>query len=318
MRGRTGEACPITDWGVLALESTIHMTDKLNDKHWKLLLTRIKDKKCTPFIGAGACHGSIPVASEIARTLAAEANYPLSDVDNLSRVTQYIAVDYMDPSYPKEQLSKRWFDSLDSPDFDDPKEPHGLLADLELPLYLTTNYDDFMFRALKTRNKAPVQKICRWNELIPRELSTLKQNELRPANPVVFHLHGAKDIPESMVVTEDDYLDFMVTFSRDDSLIPHQIRKALTGTSLLFVGYSINDLNFRVLYRSIVQYLKKSIVKAHISVQLAPQLTATTTEHDVTTYLSRYFRELNITVYWGTANEFATELRARLEKFTDG
>ena len=72
------------------------------------------------------------------------------------------------------------------------------------------------------------------------------------ANPVVFHLHGHYDVPESLVLTEDDYLDFLVAVSRDDGLLPHQIQKALAGASLLFLGYRLADWNFRVIHRGLV------------------------------------------------------------------
>ena len=41
------------------------------------------------------------------------------------------------------------------------------------------------------------------------------------------------------MLTEDDYLDFLVAVSRDEELLPHQIQRALAGTSLLFVGYRL-------------------------------------------------------------------------------
>ena len=37
---------------------------------------------------------------------------------------------------------------MKSPDFRAPSEPHAVLADLPLPIYMTTNYDDFMVKAL--------------------------------------------------------------------------------------------------------------------------------------------------------------------------
>jgi len=45
-------------------------------------------------------------------------------------------------------------------------------------------------------------------------------------NPVVFHFHGSYEIPESLVLTEDDYFDFLVNISRDEDLIPARIQQA--------------------------------------------------------------------------------------------
>ena len=34
----------------------------LKEETWEILLERIRDKKCTPFLGAGACAGALPLA----------------------------------------------------------------------------------------------------------------------------------------------------------------------------------------------------------------------------------------------------------------
>ena len=44
------------------------------------------------------------------------------------------------------------------PDGSDPCEVHRVLAELPLPLYITANYDDFMFEALR---RTQVESSCR-------------------------------------------------------------------------------------------------------------------------------------------------------------
>ena len=67
-------------------------TSTLNKADWDLLVGRIKDGKCTPFLGAGACAGVLPLAREIAQKWADEYDYPLSDTTNLIQVAQFLAV----------------------------------------------------------------------------------------------------------------------------------------------------------------------------------------------------------------------------------
>jgi hypothetical protein len=185
------------------------MPNMLTDEDWEDLLKRIKHGNCTPFIGAGACVGKIPLGSQIAQKWALAHKYPLNDCSDLSRVAQYLAVT-RDPMIPKEEIRdiiKKHLDEIDIQYFKIPDEPHGVLADLPLPVYITTNYDDFMMQALRSRNKMPKKELCRWNkyirEIIPRT------SKLNPdiSNPVVFHLHGSYEIPESLVLTEDDWAD---------------------------------------------------------------------------------------------------------------
>lgn len=296
------------------------MPNTLEDSDWNLLLKRIKDGKCTPFIGAGACYEKIPLGCQIAQEWASTYKYPLNDCNDLARVSQFLAVTE-DPMSPKEKIKDKIKDHLDKVDnqyFKNPDEPHGVLADLPLPVYITSNYDDFMVRALKSRDKKPKQELCRWNKYI-REIIP-KVSELNPdvSNPVVFHFHGFYEIPESLVLTEDDYFDFLVNISRDEDLIPARIQQALTGASLLFLGYKIADLDLRVLLRSLDSYFEKSLSRVHLSVQLIPEVGSKEQKEQAQKYLTRYFNKLDIRVYWGDCREFAGELKRRWEVYNHG
>jgi hypothetical protein len=205
-----------------------------------------------------------------------------------------------------------------------------LLADLPLPVYITTNYDDFMMQALRRAqsaagsNKVPIREVCRWNKHIegqlkgkPSVFKSTKSSKISVQSPVVFHLHGHTDLAESMVLTEDDYLDFLVNISKDEDMIPPRIEEAMVRSSLLFLGYRLSDWNFRVLFRSLVSYLERSMTRAHISVQLVPLKENAPDEQKrkAQDYLHRYYDDLKIRVYWGTADEFAKELRDRWEEY---
>jgi hypothetical protein len=297
------------------------MSNTLEDKDWTLLLRRIKAGKCTPFLGAGACYGVLPLGGAIAQEWAQEHDYPLEDCSDLARVAQFLAVQY-DPMFPKEHILEQFFENVALPDFTEPDEPHGILADLPLPVYMTTNYDDFMVRALQSRNKDPKRELCCWNELIKDRPSIFTSEpgfEPTPANPVVFHLHGHDEVPESLVLTEDDYLDFLVNVSRDQALLPPRIQRALTGASLLFIGYSLADWSFRVLFRGLVTSTEPSLRRISVTVQLPPVPTdAPEAMHQqVQNYLDAYFDRIDMRVYWGTARKFSAELRRRWEGFSD-
>ncbi len=283
-----------------------------DEMEWANLLDRIGDRKCTPFIGAGAAASVLPLGGEVAVTWAEASHYPLDDDHDLTRVAQYLAVTGTDAMEPKERIARE-LQTAPAPDFDDPLEPHGLLADLHLPLYITTNYDDFMTRALRSRGSKPHQEICRWNKYT-REVdadgsSVFDDPSFRPTpeEPVVFHLHGTWDKPESMVLTEDDYLEFVVNLTRYKDLLPAPIQGAFAGTSLLFVGYSLQDWTFKVLFKGLIGSLENSTRRLNLAVQLSPG--AKPAEQ----YLDRYFEGQDVGVYWGTATDFTKELRNRLD-----
>lgn len=279
------------------------MPEPFNDTSWTMLLERATDGDVTPFIGAGI--SPHPQACAIAKGWANEFHYPETfDPTDLARVAQYLSVDH-DGMWPKQRLLKQ-FAVTPAPDFQNPYEPHRLLADLRCAMYVTTNYDGFMSDALRSCGRDPLRLICRWND------SVAKGTAPKPptvANPWVFHLHGADTEPQSMVLTEDDYVDFLVRSQRDQNMLPHQVKRALSATSLLFMGYSLSDWTFRVLFRGIVVSLPNSLQQRHVAVQLPRGNSAEA-------YLSRYFAGMKVDVFWGDAKEFVTEFRQRWEAYS--
>lgn len=295
------------------------MSGELRERDWELLIRRIKDGKCTPFLGAGACYGVLPLGGEIASMWAKAYEYPLEDASNLSSVSQYLSVQ-MDPIFPKEKIVEI-IPGAAQPDFAEPDEPHSVLASLPIPIYLTTNYDDFMVRALKNRHRDPKRSMSRWNQSVkdyvsdnPTPFDADAQFKPTVANPVVFHLHGYSPVAESLVLTENDYMEFLVRIASDaDEIIPAQIKKALTGSTLLFLGYRIADMNFRVLMKSFEGYLKQY---THFAVMLTPESSEATREK-TQSYLTDYYANIDVRVYWGTVRDFMKELKERWKKLPD-
>ena len=186
---------------------------------------------------------------------------------------------------------------------------------------MTTNYDDLMFRALQVRQRAPKREFCQWAETLRSEPSIFDSNSnFTPdkSTPLVFHLHGydVQDKEQSMVLTEDDYVDFLVNLGRDQSVIlPKRIQRAITGTSLLFIGYGLADWDFRVIFRGLVGCMERGLRATSVAVQLTPKDSEKHIREKQQSYLSRYFDKLDIKVYWGTAQEFAADLRKRWKDY---
>ncbi len=292
---------------------------ELDDKDWDSLLYRIRAGKCTPFIGPEVIQNIVTPDSEIARIWAEEHAYPLDDFQNLPRVAQFLAIE-RDPAFPAEEVA-RYLEKIESPpNFKDPNEPHNFLASLPLALYITTNYDNFMTQALKKRSPNAKQELCRWNEDvedIPSIFDAASGLSVSRDNPVVYHLFGHIGVHESMVLTEDDYLDFLINISKNQNIIPRQIEKALASTSLLFIGYRLRDLKFKILFRGLVTSQARRFRRTNVAVQLAPPPpeAKNIAPDGVRRYLKEYLDENDVRVYWGDSFEFIKELRQRWEDF---
>jgi hypothetical protein len=289
--------------------------ERLREKDWNDLLRQISKGRCTPFIGPEVCKGLYPTKPVRAQIWADDEDYPLEDRSELARVAQFLAV--RDKEYtPIERLIDE-FEGVNPPDFTNANEPHRVLADLPLPVYITTNYDDFMAQALTKRMmpRNPQREYCRWRKRMHDTETVLGCTKPTVANPVVFHLYGHTEVAASLVLTENDYLKFLVNISREQKRIPPLIQGAITGGSLLFLGYRLDEWDFRILFHTLANYLETSLTKAHVSVQIVPVgETATAEQIDkATKFLNLYFEKLDTRVYWGSCQEFVEELRERWE-----
>ena len=69
------------------------------------------------------------------------------------------------------------------PDFHQPGQPHALLARLKLPIYLTTNYDDFLCAALRAENREVQREFSRWTADHHDTSSTSRYSTTASAHP---------------------------------------------------------------------------------------------------------------------------------------
>jgi hypothetical protein len=295
----------------------------LEEHEWDDLLAAIEEKKCTPFVGAGASVKWIPLGSQISRRWAEKYGYPLNDSDQLSKVAEFLAIEKDDDMASKKILNAE-LKKINPPNFsleEFRNTSYAVLADLNLPIYITTNYDLFLEAALQSRGRNPITEFCRWNNYAKEAQvsSVLKDSNYRPQinAPLVYHLHGVVNTPESMVLTEYDYIDFIVSLIKDEKqdLLPPIIRTTLSTTTLLFVGYRLEDINFRVIFQYLLDSLGIRFRSRSIAVLLPPGF-AVDKKMQAQQFMDKRAKSMFKTdVYWGDALEFSAELRKRLDDF---
>lgn len=288
------------------------MSSSVDFKDWQWLIRSIKEGRCTPFLGAGMSAQYLPLGSAIAKKWADDNNYPMTDSDDLIKVSQYLAVEQF-AMYPKDEIVRLFEEKKPKINFNDASQPHRILAELPIATYITTNYDDFMAQALRARFRDPKEEICRWNSQVENRHSFFDEGyKPSPANPVVFHLHGHMRDSYSCVLTEDDYLDFLVNVAHDVSIIPKPVQEAIRQTSLLFIGYRLADWNFRVLLQTLTRFIEQGVKRRHLAVMLPPQAIEGQ-EKRMVDYWVKYYQRLDIQVCWSRAVDFLTELRNEWE-----
>lgn len=301
---------------------------QLDEKGWAALIRAINEKKCTPFIGPDVRRGGISLRAKIAQSWAKKYHYPLDDPCDLARVSRFLSTVELDLDQVKGELIDILKQAPEmgfpEPDFSDPREPHAVLARLGLPVYICTDYQDFILQALKQRGKDVRRELCRWKSSLANRTSFLA-NGFNPneANPLVFHLYGyseklddGSETAESLALTDDDYLEFLINVSKDPAAIPPRIERAMSGASLLLLGYRLDDWDFRALFHLLLaNYLDRNRNRTHVAVQLAPVAEETSEEQRkrVEEYMRRYVLDKShIRVYVGACQDFITELNERI------
>ena len=191
------------------------------------------------------------------------------------------------------------------------------LAQLPIKIYVTTSYYDFLERLLQAEGKHPLTQICFYDHQ-PQNLKPEHKPEphFEPSveQPIVYHLFGFEPYKESLVLTEDDFLDFLMTVTENKDnqkpLIPLKLREAIAASTLLLLGYRLQDTDFRVLFRGIIKpFNPQAERKLDVAIQLDPERQDEIKEKaDAQNYLERYFEASKFTVEWSTADEFICQL----------
>ena len=241
-----------------------------------------------PFLGAGASRlkpapppGADPTAtnapvllpsgSQLARDLANEANFPQDgngESTDLAKVSSF----YVDSSN-RDALRNKLRTVFADPRYES-NQLHTLLAELANgqqleggSMFVTTNYDSLLEMAFIKANK-PYDLIVYpadnksfangllWWEHGAAQPTPLKPNELDADDfkhkNIIYKMHGsvhpASNAWDGFVITEEDYINFL---SRMKSAVPGAFRTYFKSREFLYLGYGLQDWNFRVLLREV-------------------------------------------------------------------
>jgi hypothetical protein len=277
------------------------------------------------------------VASEWANHWPHDIKYPFHDKYYLADVARYLSIQIGDRGAKREFLeflkhlllwtaeeqgrsidaNLRWRLSLSDlaaqlnyPTHDRPDQDLlWTLARLPLPIYLTTSYHAFLEQALRAQLREPQTQVCFWNGQ-PDDVDSvlLSDPNFRPNvdRPVVYHLFGFEQYPDTLVLSEDDYIDFLVELSHKPDLIPSYLRTALDESTLLLLGFQVEAWDFRTLHRGILNpwsstRQRDSVITLDPSGEI--ERSGDFIRRELTRYYEGYLANLRLQVHWGTPQE---------------
>ncbi len=197
--------------------------------------------------------------------------------------------------------------------------PYSVLAQLPISYYLTTNHDNLLYQTLAQTKEAKLRELngvqresCHWHEAAQETMAYKTLRGTRD-NPLVFHLYGQYEDPDSLVLTEDDYFDFLSNVQQESWRVPEPLRQSLTLSTLLIIGFDIRKLDFRVLFKAIIDRLKPMVKSAQLP-KFRRAVIQIEDEADMENEAFRRFMEqvsglISVTPIFGTARDFLLELR---------
>ena len=294
---------------------------------------------------------------QLTKEWATEIHYPMSDDHKLARVAQFYQVEQKESLLAKakylkflntylldinrdeagyqdvvtqmrseEALFSEIVQQLDYPRFPEGvTDPMRLLAKLPLKIYVTTSFYNFLERALEAEGKKPRTQVIFWSggKLNSKpEHSPDPNYEPSEIEPAVYHLYGLEDYPQTLVLSEDDYMNFLISVVEDTNtqnpVVPLKLREGLAESRLLLLGYHINDWDFRVLFRFILKFRSIESAPRGMVIQIKPKGKQNVDKEKSVEYLSQYFDKKQFGVEWSTTEMFIQNLWDEWSKYSRG
>jgi hypothetical protein len=206
------------------------------------LLDDIKRGDCVPIVGAGLSLNAVlptackmPLWNDLGVEIAKRLNKTFSG-DAMSELSEYCA------KCSKFELIRLLRECLHIRTAK-PGPVHTEFARLPFPEVLTTNFDFLLERAYEGVGKS-------YLPVVDEDLLTFGRTD---GETRILKMHGDLHHPSLMVVTEEDYDQF----SKQRERMFQEVTHLLSRYSVLFLGYSINDPDFRQIWSLVKTYFRE-------------------------------------------------------------
>jgi len=222
---------------------------KYIDAFPKPLLADLTAGRWLPIIGAGFSKNAVlppskemPVWSEISKQLC-------SELDDYSSTTPIDAISAFEHEFGRSRLIERLIELLFINEAQ-PGDTHKAFCSIPFNFVCTTNFDTLLEQQYR---------------LIPRScIPLIYENQLtinqRASEVDLFKLHGDLHDSDRLIVSESDYDGFLSNYP----LIATYLANLLINKTAVFIGYSLDDPDFRQIWHVIGQRLGRSRRKAYV------------------------------------------------------
>lgn len=260
------------------------------------IASRIRQGQCILFLGS-AIHAPAPddspytyprskcppIGNQLSNMLADACDYPDKDRENLQRVSWY---------YERNKVFRSRLVEFIKDAVHTGREPSPVLrglARLGFPIVITTNYDQLYEQALDLvarqqalaagKSEAEAQQTrAVFDKSVYSQDSEVRTKDCaeKPttARPYLLKIHGDVDRPESLVVTDEDYIQFVIRMYDKPPYHPigKNVRTHWVNWPTLFIGYRLSDYNLRLLFKTLRLRLTSGQVTPSYAVDRDPDV----------------------------------------------
>lgn len=197
------------------------------------LATEVCNGNVILFVGSGASNGlGLPTWPQLINHLGEDLGFDpdvFSSLSNALSLAEYYRLEKGSIGALRSWMDREWHVT---DDLLRGSRIHELIVQLKFSLIYTTNYDPLLERAFELQGK-PFNRIINARD-IARADSRLT---------TIVKFHGDFEDDSSLVISESDYFNRLAF----DGPLDIKLRADAIGKTLLFIGYSLSDLNIRLM-----------------------------------------------------------------------
>lgn len=298
----------------------------------EVLAEELVAERCLFFLGAGASINSsdseadLPTAQELSKFLADQCRLAWHDYIPLSTIAFYYEF-FRTRKKLDEVLTQRiGGDAIPPPPTI--RTLVKLIALLEQlgkrTFTITTNYDRHFERAYREEVGIDPAVIIYKGATDPHDHAARLHFGIGDRRPLywlpdprqrtyIYKMHGCISQPENhgLVITEEDYINFLTnTMSQNENKrLLNYVLGQIAMCTILFVGYSLTDWNFRVIYKATVETSEGKDGRSY-AVQFRPAPTAGAEDFERARWdsASRFWATKNVQIINADATAFLGDL----------
>jgi SIR2-like domain/CHAT domain len=217
------------------------------------LVRYIREKRCVLFCGAGLSKwAKLPTWKELLQIMIKEIAAEIPDNRDLAELTKLIEAGKLleVADHCKEKLGPRYYELMSNTVRGATEEipaPHKVIVNVPFSAVVTTNYDKLLERSYATAGGFP---------------KTPTHDDVEQLGPLLFDgsffilkAHGDIDRPDTMVLTSRDFQNIIHANPAFNAMFS----AILLTKAVFFVGYSLNDPDFRLLMDSQLTTFKGNV-----------------------------------------------------------